>query len=313
MSIFITGGAGYVGCALTTKLLEQGHSVTVLDAMWFGNKLRSHPNLKIIEKDVRAVEESDLRGVEQLIHLANVANDPCVELEPKLSWEVNALGTMQLADKCVRAGVKQFIFASSGSVYGVKDELQVTEDLSLTPISEYNKTKMVAERVMLSYSDKMLVQCIRPATVCGISPRMRLDLAVNLLTMQALSKGEITVLGGAQVRPNIHLDDMVDVYLHFLGDAKKHTGLFNAGFENMSILEIAQAVAEFAGAKIEVKETNDIRSYRLNSDRLLKTGFKPKKGVRTAIQELAAAYKAGKIKDTEDCHNVKWMMKNRIH
>jgi nucleoside-diphosphate-sugar epimerase len=191
-------------------------------------------------------------------------------------------------------------------VYGLKDEPQVTEDLELVPLSEYNKTKMVGERVLLSYSDRMTVQIVRPATVCGLSPRMRLDVAVNLLTMQALAKGEITVLGGDQTRPNIHIDDITDLYL-FLLDRPKITGVFNAGFENLSILEIAHLVAEVSGAKIVVKPSNDPRSYRVNSDKILATGFRPKKSVKMAIDEIDAAFKAGRLKDEDRYYNLKWM------
>jgi nucleoside-diphosphate-sugar epimerase len=182
---------------------------------------------------------------------------------------------MQLADKAARAGVPHFIYASSGSVYGLKSEPDVTEDLSLVPLSEYNKTKMVAERVLLSYRNEMAVQIVRPATVCGLSPRMRLDVAVNLLTMQALAKGEITVLGGDQVRPNIHMDDITDLYLYLLGKPQI-TGIYNAGFENLSIAEIAGKVARITGATVRVERSNDPRSYRVSSDKILTTGFRPR-------------------------------------
>jgi len=312
MSILVTGGAGYVGSILTEQLLDLGHTITVLDAMWFGNFLKPHPKLTLWERDVREAGALNLKQFKQIVHLANVANDPCVELDPKLSWEVNALATMQLCDRSVRDGVEQFIFASSGSVYGIKNEMQVTENLTLNPISEYNKTKMVAERVVLSYGDKMKVQCVRPATVCGLSPRMRLDLSVNMLTMQALKNGEITVLGGDQTRPNIHIDDLVGVYLHFLGEGRESTGIFNAGFENMSIMQIAEMAAACTQAKITVRESNDPRSYRLNSDRLLSTGFRPKKSVKKAMDELIEAFREGRLQDLEQYHNVKWMKKNRV-
>ena len=216
MKILVTGGCGYKGHVLIPKLLNEGHEVIAFDIQWFGNFLESHSNLKIIKGDVRNIDEIPLEGIECIIHLASIANDPCGDLNPKLTWEVSALATMQLADKAKRLGVKRFIYASSGSVYGVKEEEDVTEDLVLDPLSEYNKTKMVAERVLLSYQDDMIVQIIRPATVCGYSPRMRLDVSVNLLTMHALSKGKITVFGGTQVRPNIHIDDITDLYLSLI-------------------------------------------------------------------------------------------------
>ena len=213
---------------------------------------------------------------------------------------------MQIADKAARSGVKQFIYASSGSVYGVSEEEQVTEDLELKPISEYNKTKMVSERVLMSYMDDMQVQIIRPATVCGLSPRMRLDVSVNLLTMAALTKQEITVFGGAQTRPNVHIDDITDAYLHFI-DNPQHTGVYNVGFENISILEIAEMVADVVPADIVIQQSNDPRSYRVNSDKILTTGFKPKKTVKMAIQEIVEAYNKGELKDEPHFHNLKWM------
>jgi nucleoside-diphosphate-sugar epimerase len=218
---------------------------------------------------------------------------------------------MQLADKAVRKGVKHFIYASSGSVYGIKDELQVTEDLELKPISEYNKTKMVAERVLLSYANDMVVQIIRPATVCGYSPRMRLDVSVNMLTMQALAKRKITVFGGQQTRPNIHIDDITDVYA-FMLDHPEHQGVYNAGFENISIMDIARQVTTYAEAEITVTESNDPRSYRVNSDKLLATGFRPKKTVGHAIREIIEKYHSGELKDEERFYNLKWMQREVV-
>ena len=311
MRIFVTGACGYKGTVLVPKLLARGHEVIGFDIMWFGNYLEPHPKLRVIKGDVRNPEEIDLNGVNAIIHLSSIANDPCGDLDPKLTWEVSALATMQLADNAVRKGVKRFIYASSGSVYGVKDEPQVTEDLELKPISEYNKTKMVAERVLLSYANDMAVQIVRPATVCGYSPRMRLDVSVNMLTMQALTKRRITVFGGKQARPNIHIDDITDAYL-FLLDNPQHTGVYNAGFENISILEIAERVAQRAEAEIVITESNDPRSYRVNSDKLLATGFRPKKTVDDAIREIIQKYNAGELKDEERFHNLKWMQKEVV-
>jgi nucleoside-diphosphate-sugar epimerase len=311
VNILVTGGCGYKGTVLVPKLLARGHRVVALDTMWFGNFLQPHPNLKVVGGDVRNLEEVPLDGVDAIIHLSSVANDPCGDLDPKLTWEVSALATMQLADQAMRRGIRQFIYASSGSVYGVKEEDQVTEDLELKPISEYNKTKMVAERVLLSYGDKMSVQIVRPATVCGWSPRMRLDVSVNMLTMQALTKGVITVFGGDQTRPNIHMDDITDVYLHFL-DNPNITGIYNAGFENISILDIAKRVVRHVPAEIKVTASNDPRSYRVNSDKLLATGFKPRKTVEDAIREIVEKYRAGQLKDDERFYNLKWMQKEVV-
>ena len=308
MNILVTGACGYKGNVLVPKLLNAGHSVIAFDIMWFGNDLPQHPNLCVIEGDVRHIDSIPLRGIEAIIHLSSIANDPAGDLDPKLTWEVSALATMQLADKAARQGVKRFIYASSGSVYGLKDEDQVTEDLTLVPLSEYNKTKMVAERVVLSYANDMVVQIVRPATVCGISPRMRLDVSVNMLTMQALTRGEITVLGGDQTRPNIHIDDITDLYL-FLLDRPDVTGVYNAGFENLSIRRIAEMACEKAEAKITVLPSNDPRSYRVNSDKLLATGFKPRKTVENAIDEICAAYRSGQLYDQERFHTLAWMQK----
>ena len=308
MNILVTGACGYKGNVLVPKLLDAGYFVIAFDIMWFGNDLRPHSNLKVIQGDVRHIADIPLEGVDTIIHLSSVANDPAGDLDPKLTWEISALATMQLIDRAARLGINHFIYASSGSVYGLKDEAQVTEDLALVPISEYNKTKMVAERVVLSYSNQMVVQVVRPATVCGISPRMRFDVSVNMLTMQALSRGEITVFGGDQTRPNIHIDDITDLYL-FLLERPDVTGIFNAGFENLSIRRIAEMACEKASAKITVLPSNDPRSYRVNSDKLLATGFRPRKTVENAIDEICQAYREGRLKDEERFHTLPWMQK----
>ena len=307
MNILVTGGCGYVGTVLVNALLDDGHKITVVDNQWFGNHLTPHKNLVNLKFDIRKIDLIKLDDIETIIHLANIANDPAVELNPTLSWEVNVLATQQLIDKAIRFGVKHFIYASSGSVYGVKDELNVTEDLSLLPISVYNKTKMVAERVLLSYQDKIQVHCLRPATVCGLSPRMRLDVSVNMLTFQALKYSKITVFGGSQTRPNIHINDMVNVYRHFLGSRSLASGCYNAGFENMSILDIAKIVAAKVPSEIEISDSNDPRSYRQNSDKLLGTGFLPKHTVQGAIEDIIAKFRAGELVETDRCYTVRWM------
>jgi nucleoside-diphosphate-sugar epimerase len=307
LHILVTGGCGYKGSILVPKLLARGYRVTVVDIQWFGNYLLEHHNLKVVQEDIRNIDNVYLDDVDIIIHLSSVANDPCGDLDPKLTWEISALATMQLADKAVRSGVREFIYASSGSVYGIKSEDQVTEDLQLTPISEYNKTKMVAERALLSYSGQMLVKIVRPATVCGYSPRMRLDVSVNLLTMQALTRKKITVFGGSQVRPNIHLDDITDVYLHMIDGGERVSGIYNSGFENLSILEIAEKVVKYAPAEIIVTESNDPRSYRINSDKLLASGFKPRRNVQYAIKEICEKYEEGLLIDEDRFYNLKWM------
>ncbi len=307
MKILVTGGCGYKGSVLVPTLLEKGHEVISVDTQWFGNYLNEHPQLKNLKSDVRDIEISILKGVDVVIHLANIANDPAVELNPNLSWEVNVLATQQLMEKSRKVGVKQFIFASSGSVYGVKEEDKVTEELDLVPISVYNKTKMIAERVLLSYKDDMVVHCIRPATVCGYSPRMRLDVSVNMFTYQALKNGKMTIFGGDQTRPNIHIKDIVNVYLHFIDNPNIESGCYNAGFENISILEIAKMVKEKIPSEIIVSESNDPRSYRQDSTKLLNTGFSQKFKVKDAINEIYEVYNKGQLLDSDNCFTVKWM------
>ncbi|MCG8564114.1 MAG: SDR family oxidoreductase [Desulfobacterales bacterium] len=305
--VLVLGGCGYIGSVLVPALLDAGCRVTVFDIQWFGSHLPPHGQLDVVQGDIRDAAALPMDGVDVVIHLANVANDPCGELNAKLVWEVNVLAAMQVVERALASGVEQFIYASSGSVYGVKEEAQVTEELSLVPISDYNKTKMIAERVLLSYQDQIRLQIVRPATVCGFSPRTRLDVSVNMLTLQALTRGLITVFGGQQTRPNIHIRDIVGVLLHFMGPGRDHIGIFNAGFENISILDMAREITTRVAAEIKVTASNDPRSYRLNSDKLLATGFRPGFGVGTAMDELIGAYGAGILKDRENNYNIKTM------
>ena len=307
MNLLITGGCGYVGSVLVPRLLEQGHLVRVVDTQWFGNHLPEHSALTVTKEDIRDIQPTLFADIAAVIHLANIANDPGVELNPALSWEVNVLATQQIAVMAVKAGVKQLIYASSGSVYGIKEQEQVTEELDLVPISTYNKTKMIAERVLMSYANNIQIHNIRPATVCGLSPRMRLDVSVNMLTHQALANHEITVFGGEQVRPNIHIQDMAGVYEHFLAHPDLPSGEYNAGFENISIGDLAQIIGAQCDASIKVTPSNDPRSYRQNSDKLLATGFSPQFTVADAIAELSEAFEHGNLIDTEQSHTVKWM------
>ncbi len=313
MKILVTGGCGYKGSVLIPKLLKAGHEVTSFDTNWFGNYLENKNSLIQIKGDIRDLGNLSLKGFDTIIHLANIANDPAVELNPTMSWEINVLAGHQLIEKAIKENVKHFIFASSGSVYGIKEDEKVTEDLPLVPISTYNKTKMIAERVFMSYSDDIKFHSIRPATVCGLSPRMRLDVAVNLLTFQALKNDKITVLGGNQVRPNIHIDDICDVYLHLISNSENiESGFYNAGFENISILDIANLIRSKIKCSIEIKESNDPRSYRQDSSKLLNTGFIPKKTVSIAIDEIIESYNSGQLSDMRQWHTVKWMKENNI-
>ena len=309
MKILVTGGCGFVGTLLSKALLDEGHDIHAYDIMWFGNYLEDHPRLKVTQGDIRDLESVPMEGMDAVIHLANVANDPCSDLNSKLNWEVNVLATKLLVEKAIECGVRQFIYASSGSVYGYKEEEQVTEELSLVPLSDYNKTKMISERVLLSYADDLLVQIVRPATVCGYSPRMRLDLSVNILTSQAFNNQRITVFGGNQTRPNIHIRDMVGVYLHFLEKGDAIQGIYNAGFENLSILEIAEQASAKIPSDIVISKSNDPRSYRLNSDKLLATGYSQHYKVDDAMEEVITAFRDGMLKDEDQYYNIRTMKK----
>ncbi len=307
--ILVTGGCGYKGSVLVPKLLAAGHRVTVLDAQWFGCHIEPHPMLDFCVDDIRngAPEKLDYEAV---IHLAGIANDPCGELDSKLTWEVNVLATLQLMEAAVRSGVRQFIFASSASVYGLKDNRPVVEETSLEPVSDYNKTKMVAERVLLSYADRIAVQILRPATVCGMSPRMRLDTMVNMLTVQALEKGAITAHcgehGGDLMRPNIHIEDVTNLYC-FMLDRPHLTGCWNAGFENISALQTAKMIAEHADARIEITRVKDKRSYAVDSGKIKSVGFCQNYSVKDAIRHIADEYRAGNLRPEPRHTNLSWM------
>lgn len=284
--------------------------------MWFrdGTEEGCHKgDIRPTSSVLDAVFADDVFGSDEqpncIIHLAAIANDPSVAFYPRLSWETGVLATQQMAQWAAKNNCR-FIYASSVSVYGA-DRGQVTEDMDPHPISDYNKTKMCAERVLLSYADQIPVQIIRPATICGLSPRMRLDLTVNMLTMQALTKDVMTVHGGQQMRPSIHIDDMCDLYLWML-DHPEVTGVFNAGWENHSLIEIAAIVAQGTGAKIKVTDQRDTRSYMVNSSKLEAAGFKPTKGIHAAVVELIEAYQDGSLKDEKRWYNLGWMRHLKI-
>ena len=310
MNILILGGLGYTGSVLTQSLLDDGNNVTALDTCWFGDHLHNHKKLKKIKSDIRNLKKISFKKFDKVVHLANIANDPSVDLNQNLSWEVNVLATKQILEKCIADNVKHFVYASSGSVYGLKKEKKVTEDLELEPISTYNKTKMISEKVIESYRDNIKYHIIRPATVCGYSPRMRLDVTVNMFVYQSIFKKKITVFGGKQVRPNININDLNNVYRHFLYNDKLKSGIYNAGFENLSILEIAKIISKKTNCKLEViKKVNDQRSYRQNSDKLLSTGFKKTYSVQNAIDELIYKFKNKSLKPNEKSFTVKYMKK----
>ncbi|AAZ21359.1 SDR family oxidoreductase [Candidatus Pelagibacter communis] len=307
-NILVTGGCGYVGVQLVPRLLNNNYKVIVIDTCWFGNKLKKNKNLTIIKKDIRSIEEKYFNNIDTVIHLASISNDPSSELNPKLAWEVGPLATYKILQICVKKKIKNFFYASSGSVYGVSKKLKVTEKTNLLPISDYNKQKMVTEKILETYSSKIRTVAIRPATVCGFSNRLRLDVTVNILTYQAYKNKIITVFGGKQIRPNIHISDMVDIYL-FLLKNKKVKGIFNAGFENLSVLNIAQKIQKLTSCKIKILKSNDPRSYRLDSSKLLKTGFKPKRNVDFAISELLNFFNKKKFKSNDNNVNLKVIKK----
>ena len=307
--ILVTGGSGYQGVKLVKRLIDKGYSVINIDNNLFGNYFIKDKKVKNYKLDINQIYKINLKGVYACIHLASIANDPMVDLDQSFSWETSALGTMVLMEHLKKNKVKKIIFASSGSVYGIKNEKRVTEKLSLNPISTYNKVKMVTERVILSYKKYLKVIILRPATVCGYSPRMRLDVTVNMLTFHALKNKKIIVFGGKQKRPNIHIDDLIDSYIFFL---KKNIGtnIYNIGFENLSIINIAKKISKIIKAKIIVrKNSNDTRSYNLDSSKLLKTGFKPKKNIGDAIFELKDLFERKILKDKANFHSIQWLGK----
>lgn len=305
--ILITGGCGYVGSALVERLKVKNY-IKVIDTQWFGNNLKKDNNVEIMKEDIRNLSDNFVdNSYHSVVHLANIANDPSVELDHSLSWEVNVLALKNLVETAIKNNVKKFIYASSGSVYGIKKEDKVVEDLELVPISTYNKTKMIGERVLLSYADKIQIYIIRPATVCGLSPRMRFDVSVNMLTLQALQSKVITIFGGNQIRPNIHIQDMVRVYEHFLENSLP-VGIYNAGFENISILDIGKKIQKYIDCRIDVKkDINDPRSYRQSSEKLIKTNFQQQYYVEDAIKDIIKIYKTGNLKLDDSCYTVKWM------
>lgn len=308
--IFLTGGAGYVGAVLVPELIRKGYIVKVYDLYLYGDdvlsQVKNKKNLIEVKGDLRDYKllVKELGGMDAVIHLACISNDPSFDLDPTLGKSINYDATVKLFELAKKAGVKRFIFASSSSVYGVKKEDNVTEDLPLAPLTDYSKYKAMCEPILLSMQDKKFIPVVlRPATVCGYSPRLRLDLTVNILTMSALVNKKIVVNGGAQKRPNIHIKDMVDAYILMLSlpDEKVAGKTFNVGYENYSLDEIALMVKKTLGDKsiiIEHTPTNDLRSYKVSSEKIyLELGFKAKHKVEEAIGDLADAYKAGKIPD----------------
>ena len=295
MRILVTGGCGYVGSVLIPRLLEKGHIILSIDNQFFGNFLPKDKNLKNIKMNVGDIKEAHLKKIDTIIHLASISNDPAALINPKITWETNVLYTLKLLKLCKKQRIKKFIFASSGSVYGVSKKRKVDEKSKLLPISDYNKTKMVGEKLVQSYQKYFDTVILRPGTVCGLSKSLRLDLAVNSMVFSALKGKIIKVNGGNQIRPHVHIDDMINAYLFFL-NKKKSSGIYNIGFENYSIIKIAQMINNSLSSTIIKKNRSiDPRSYRLYSKKVLKIGFKPIKSVQMAIDEFIDNYRLKKI------------------
>lgn len=308
--ILVTGGAGYVGCVLVPKLLDGGYGVVVYDLMLFGSEgLPRHCRLQVVKGDLRdiAVLSRALEGVDSVIHLACISNDPSFELNPVLSRSINYECFEPMVVACRRAGVKRFIYASTSSVYGVSDAPDVTEDHPLVPLTDYNKYKGLCEPILLRYQAPDFTSVIvRPATVCGYSPRMRFDLSVNILTNHAVNRRKITVFGGSQKRPNIHIDDITDLYLQLLEipDHRIAGEIFNVAYQNHTIVELAEIVRGVVGREIpeggpiqlETVPSNDLRSYHVSSKKIAeKLGYHPKKTIEDAVIDICDAFKAGKF------------------
>jgi len=306
----VIGGGGYVGAVLVPKLLKEGYRVKVYDLFIYGedvfDSVKDNPNLTLVKGDVRDIDllSEELQGIEAIIHLACISNDPSFELNPQLGKSINydCFEPMIIAAKA--AGVKRFIYASSSSVYGIKECENVTEEMSLEPLTDYSKFKAMCEEVLLRYADDDFVCLIlRPATVCGYSPRQRLDLIVNILTNHAVSRGQIIVNGGTQKRPNIHIEDVTDLYLKSLEyeDDLINGAIFNAGYDNFTVKELARQVKDGIGGDVEiiVEPTNDPRSYHISSEKIqVELGFTPRHTIKEAVKDLKAALEDGRLKDS---------------
>ena len=323
--IFITGGAGYVGAALTPYLLTKGYEVTVFDLMIYGEDvLSNHEKLHVVKGDIRDKDliKKIIPGHDVVIHLACISNDPSFELNPKLGKEINLDSFEPLVEISKNSGVKRFIYASSSSVYGLKDEKEINEEVKLEPLTDYSKFKASCEKILTNYkSDDFVPIIIRPATVCGYSPRQRLDVVVNILTNLAYNKRVVSVYGGSQLRPNIHIKDMIEIYeILIKADKSLVSGeIFNAGYENRSVLDLAKMVKEVIGddIKLEKVPTDDNRSYHISSVKIKTVlNFQPKFTIKDAIKDLQKAFIDNLLPNSltdEKYYNIKRMKSIKLH
>jgi len=305
--ILVTGGAGYVGAALIPKMLLKGYSVTVLDLMIYGEDvLPEHDELRKVKGDIRdrGLLDEILPGHEAVIHLACISNDPSFELDPQLGKSINLDAFRPLVECSLSSGIKRFIYASSSSVYGIKKEKNVSEDISLEPLTDYSKFKAECEVILAEYnSPDFITTVIRPATVCGYSPRQRLDLVVNILTNLAYNKREISVFGGEQLRPNIHIEDITDLYCQLLEEPDSSIAgkIYNAGDLNYSVNDLAEIVKSIIGEDVKLVRvsSDDKRSYHISSERIKEEiGFEPRYGIPKAIEDLKEAFEKGLLPDS---------------
>lgn len=323
MRVCIPGGAGYVGSRLVPELLKN-HEVIVLDLFLYGDNIfdeyKNNPNLKLIKADVRDFEavERSLKNCDAVIHLACISNDPSFELNPELAKSINLDAFQPFVELAKRAKVKRFIYASSSSVYGVKSELNVVEDMALEPLTDYSKYKAACEEILLKFaSEEFVCTILRPATVCGYAPRQRLDVVVNILTNLAYHTGKVKVMGGDQMRPNIHIEDMVRAYIHVLGAPveKIRSEIFNVGYDNHTVLQLGKMVQKIVGKKrsveMVIEASPDNRSYHVSSEKISKIlSFAPKFTIENAVEDLVQAFEKGSLPNSlEDSRyfNIKTM------
>ena len=321
--VLVTGGAGYVGSVLVPKLLQANYGVRVLDLYIYGehvlDSVKNHPNLEEIKGDIRDIKllEEVMLGCDSVLHLACISNDPSFELDPDLGKSINYDAFRPLVKISKDNGINRFIYASSSSVYGVKKEENVTEELSLEPLTDYSKYKALCEEILNQYqTPEFTTVIVRPATVCGYSPRLRLDLTVNILTNHAVNLGKITVFGGGQKRPNIHIEDITDLYIDLLSRSKDLVAakVWNAGYENHRVREIAEIIRQVVdkeGVEITTTPTDDHRSYHISSDKIKRDlGFVPKHTIEDAVRDLVNAFHQGIIHNSmenSDYYNVRKM------